>query len=211
MSPRLLATMVVGGLALLSTGCTATSDYMYEANAPQALMATPADAVVVFVRPSGFARAMGTTILDGRGRFLGDSLPETYFAVHMPPGEHVFIAWAENTAALRASLLPGRTYYVEVAPKMGALSARMHLLAITPRAESWGQLQGWMAESQQIIPNERAGQAYLASRRDDVAERLHRASEILREYDAGELAERTLSPGDGLPPGTPKIASVPGK
>jgi hypothetical protein len=171
---------------------------MREAHAPQALRATPDSAVVVFVRPSGFARAMGSTILDGRGRFLGDSLPETYFAVRVPPGEHIFIAWAENTAALRASLAPGRTYYIEVAPKMGALSARMHLLAITPRAESWGELRTWMDESKQTIPDEPSGQAYLASRSEDVAERLRRAAEILKEYDAEELADRTLTPGDGL-------------
>jgi hypothetical protein len=183
---------------LFSAGCTASSDYMREAHAPQALRATPDSAVVVFVRPSGFARGMRSTILDGRGRFLGDSLPETYFAVRVPPGEHIFIAWAENTAALRASLAPGRTYYIEVAPKMGALSARMHLLAITPRAESWGELRTWMDESKQTIPDEPSGQAYLASRSEDVAERLRRAAEILEEYDAGELADRTLAPADGL-------------
>ena len=198
MATKLGLALCLMAMLLCSAACTASSDYMHEVHAPQALRATPDSAVVVFIRPSGYARAMGSTILDGHGRFLGDSLPETYFAVRVPPGEHIFIAWAENTAALRASLAPGRTYYVEVAPKMGALSARMQLLAVTPRAESWGELRAWMGESKQTVPDEASGQAYLTSRREDVAERLHRAQEILREYDAEELAERTLTPGDGL-------------
>src|SRR5262249_18473662 len=135
--------------------------------------------------------------LDERGRFLGDSLPESYFAVRVPAGEHVFVAWAENTAALRASLAPGRTYYVEVASKPGAWSARAHLLAITPRSETWKDVRTWLAESTQLGPNEPGGQAYLQSRSEDVAERLRRANEILREYDAKELEERTIRPDDG--------------
>ena len=46
-------------------------------------------------------------------------------------------------------------------------------------------------------PVEKAGQYYLATRQEDTAERIRRAQEILTKYDAEELAERTLSPGDG--------------
>jgi hypothetical protein len=185
-------------LGLSGTGCTASSDYMLEAHAPQLMHPVGNAATVVFIRPSGYAKGMKMTVLDGRGRFLGDSLPESWFAVKMPPGDHVFVGWAENTSALRAQLLPGRTYYVEVAPKMGAFSARVQLLAITPRAESWGELREWLDESRQLVPDEANGQAYLNGRKDDVVDRLQRAAEIMREYDRDELEERTLRPEDGL-------------
>jgi hypothetical protein len=178
-------------------GCTATSDYMMEAHAPDALKPTAEAATVVFVRPSSYARGMRSTILDGHGRFLGDSLPESYFAVKVPPGEHLFIAWAENTAALRATLAPGKTYYIEVAPKLGAFSARMQLLAVTPRSENWKEVRQWVAESKQLLVNEAGGQAYLRERQEDVQERIKRAGEILHEYDPRELEERTLRPEDG--------------
>jgi hypothetical protein len=188
----LAALSLAAGLA----GCSASSDYMHPVGPPQ--LAAKADAAtVVFIRPSGYAAAIGTTILDDKGRFLGDSLAETYFVSQVPAGEHTFIAWAENTAALKAQLAPGKVYYVEVSPKMGALSARVHLLALTSRSESWGELQGWLADSQAMQVDERAGQAYLAERAEDVQERIRRAREALTEYDAEELAERTLRPEDG--------------
>lgn len=197
-SRRLALALPIAVLALSSTGCTASSEYMREAHAPQLMGPVGNAATVVFIRPSGYAKAMKMTVLDGRGRFLGDSLPETWFAVKMPPGEHVFVGWAENTSALRAQLLPGRTYYVEVAPKMGAWSARVHLLAITPRAESWGELREWLDETQQLVPDEAGGQAYLNGRKDDVVDRLQRAAETMRDYDRDELEERTLRAEDGL-------------
>jgi hypothetical protein len=198
LSRRHALALPIIAFGLAGTGCAASSDYMHEAHAPQFMHPVGNAATVVFIRPSGFAKAMKMTVLDGRGRFLGDSLPESWFAVKMPPGEHVFVGWAENTSALRAQLLPGRTYYVEVAPKMGAWSARVHLLAITPRSESWGELREWLDESQQLVPDEVGGQAYLNGRKDDVVDRLQRASETIREYDRDELEERTLRPEDGL-------------
>ena len=189
--------VILLALALLAgTGCSASSDFMRPA-APGVGAAAPEQAQVVFIRPSGFASAIKTTILGSHGEFLGDSLPESYFAVSMPPGEHVFIAWAENTAALRANLEAGKTYYVEVSPKMGAWSARMHLLAIKPGAPSWAELDRWLASTSRLEPDQGAGQAYLAERQDDVKERLRRAQEALTEYEPNELAERTLAPGDG--------------
>ena len=103
---------VIGLAALLAgaSGCTATSNYMIQPQMPVPLVAPPDAALVVFLRPSGYGSAVATTILDDRGAFLGDSIGGTEFAVALPPGQHVFLAWAENTAPLRAELLPSRVY-----------------------------------------------------------------------------------------------------
>jgi hypothetical protein len=188
------ATLVLG---LAASGCVATSPYMHEAVTAQPSAPPPGAATVVFVRPSGYAGALKTTILDEHGTFLGDSLAESQFAVTLPAGRHLFVAWAENTAALQADLAPGRTYYVEVAPRMGVLSARVHLLAVTPRSKSWERLPEWLHDSRLYDADPGAGQAYLATRQDDVRERLRRANEAIRKYDADDLALRTLNPGDG--------------
>jgi hypothetical protein len=182
---------------LTTTGCAATSDYMAESASPRPIMGVGDMATVVFIRPSSYAKSIKTTILDGRGTFLGDSLPESHFAVVLPPGQHVFISWAENTAALQATLAPGRVYYVEVAPKLGVLSARVHLLALSPRAENWDKVGEWLKETKQFVPDSAGGQRSLASRSEDVQERIRRGTEALANYDAEELAERTLRAEDG--------------
>lgn len=161
-------------------------------------MAPPNAALVVFVRPSGYASSVATTILDDQGAFLGDSIAGSQFAVLVPPGPHLFLAWAENTAPLVATVLPGRVYYVEVAPKLGFWTPRVHLLAINPRTDSWRELSLWMSQSNQLIPDVAAGQAYLNERQADVAERIRRARERLGELDPEELTERTLRPEDGV-------------
>jgi hypothetical protein len=189
-------------------GCTATSKYMRPVTGAAPLQAPRGQALVVFVRPSSFGGAVKFTVLESDGRFLGDSLPSSHFGVAVPPGQHVFLVWAENTAALKADLVGGRVYYVEVSATLGFGSARAHLLAIHPGTEKWNKLSGWLAETKRLQPDIAAGQAYLDSRAADRADRIRRAMENLSEYDQSELAERTLGPGDGVaaPGGAPAPA-----
>jgi hypothetical protein len=52
------------------------------------------------------------------------------------------------------------------------------------------------ADSKELVP-ERAGQAYFATRSEDVQERLERANQMWAEYEPDELAERTIEAEDG--------------
>jgi hypothetical protein len=207
--PAALAALVASaGLCLSATGCVATSDYMIEPKVPVPTVAPPDAAVVVFVRPSHYGQSIATTILDDRGAFMGDSIAGTEFSVLLPPGPHLFLSWAENTAPLTATLLPGRVYYVEVSPRMGFWSTRVQLIAVTPRSENWTEIKTWMSESTQLVPDVAAGQAYLNGRGEDVAERIRRARERLTKLDGDALAERTLRPEDGVPSGSPVLVPV---
>lgn len=183
--------------ALTFAGCAGSGAYMTEVKSPQAIAAPVDSAVVVFVRPTSVPTGIRTTILDNTGKFLGEVAPKSHFAAYVAPGDHVFLAWAENTAAIRASVVAGKRYYVRLAPRMGAFSARMQLFAVTPKSVEWGKLKGWLADTKQLAPNQPAGQEYLASRQDDVQKRIARANEILKEYTPKELAERTIQPEDG--------------
>jgi hypothetical protein len=194
--PRNLTLLLFMLFALVGTGCRASSDYMRPGSA-MPVTRDPGAATVIFIRPSSSASGQQFTVLDSRGRFLGDALAETYFPVKVPPGEHIFLVWGENTAAVRANVAPGKFYYIEVAPRMGLFSARVQLLAITPRSKSWKDLLTWMHDSEMMMPIEPAGQYYLQSRQEDTAERIRRAQKILTEYDAEELEERTIRPEDG--------------
>ena len=189
---------VVATLALAATGCTATSPYMHEVLAPQAPVKAADKATVVFVRPSGFGSGIRVTLLDDKGKFLGDSLPSSHFSRQIDPGKHLFISWAENTDGLQATLEAGKTYFVEVEIKMGALSARSHLKALTSKSEKWPKRDEWLSESKELSVDDKGGQTYLDGRAEDVAERIRRAHEAMTKYDAEELSERTLVATDGM-------------
>jgi hypothetical protein len=187
-------------LLLLAAGCgasNASGRYMAEMTPPRPLV-PPADAaLVVFVRPSAYAFGIGANVLDERGRFLGDSTARGHFVAVMPPGKHMFVVWAENTDAVAADLLPGRIYFVEVAPTMGAWSAQMHLYAIKPA--DGARRDQWMRDTKQFVVSDgAAAQSKLDARGGDVQERLRRAQEHLGKYDAAERARHTLDPADGI-------------
>lgn len=194
---RLLFSFVLGGsLALAALGCTGTSPYM--APAPRGGVAAAEDsATVVFVRPSQFGGADRVTILDGKGRFLGETMPASYFAAKVPAGEHLFISWGENTSAVKATVAAGKVYFVEVTAPNGPRTPFVYLKATGLRSPSYGKIDGWLAQAQPLAPDEARGQADLQARSSGVARAIARGNRVMAEYDASELPEQTLTAEDG--------------
>jgi hypothetical protein len=186
-----LTASLVFSCALLMTACNATSTSMHHAG-HGAIVGAPNAATVVFVRPSEYKGEDKTTILDSHGRFLGDSLAGSYFAVRVAPGRNVFVSCAANTSALEANLTAGRIYFVEVSVKPGFMHTRFHLLAVRPGAPSWKKLDTWMTESAAFLPDEQAGQRGLSS-----TACARGAPELLDDYSPDERRARTLGPRDG--------------
>jgi hypothetical protein len=187
-----LATAVALSLSLL--GCDATSRAM-RPTGHVAIVGARDAATIVFVRPSGWKGEDRTTILDEHGRFLGDSLARSYFAVRVPPGENLFVSCSSNTAALRAVVAPGRIYFVEVSPKPGFFGTRFSLVAVHPGAPSWKLLDSWITESTAYVPDESAGQAMSRAHGDEACVREARA--VLDGYSESDLRARTLLPDEG--------------
>ncbi len=119
------------------------------------------------------------SIVDGHGRLLGESWPDTWFSVDLPAGEHEFFGWksdwagfipfahictcattrCEEIAAMRATLRAGRTYYVFLrgvgaGGKGWATSGdAFDFLRTSPRLDLWSpELRGRL---HQIAPDPR--------------------------------------------------------
>jgi hypothetical protein len=193
-SASLVAGLVVASVG--SLGCTGTSPYMAPAahGAPEA---SEDAATVVFVRPSELGGADRVTIIDGKGRFLGETMPASYFATKVPAGEHLFISWGENTSAVKANVVAGKVYYVEVTAPNGPRTPFVYLQAATLRSPAYGKVESWLAKSKPLTPDEARGQADVQSRSSGVSRAIARGNKVLANYDASELAEHTLTPEDG--------------
>ena len=178
-------------LPLLLAACG--SPAMVEVAVPLPALPRRGTAVVVFVQPSSYAENEYFSIFDHTGRFLGDSEPATWFAVQLAPGEYEFYSRAQNTAAVRATLAPDRTYFIEVASRPGFFRMRAQLLPIAPRFVSWADRETWLAETQ-------AQRSVYDSDldREDIAELIAEGHEVLDSYDDDELERRTLRAGDGI-------------
>jgi hypothetical protein len=177
--------------------CSIDSRFMREASAPHQIERSPERAVIVFIRPSGFAAIAKFPVFDERGRFHGESLSDSYFVTTIEPGRHVFVAWGENTAALDATVDAGRIYTIEVSPRMAFWSgARVQLLAV--KRGDHEKVSRWLTETDRFIPDVVAGQAHYNAQPDVIGVHLERGREILGEYSAEQYAERTLTPDDGV-------------
>lgn len=192
---RLLFSFMVGGsLALAALGCTGTSPYMAPASHTTPTAAEDS-ATVVFVRPSEFGGADRVTIIDGKGRFLGETMPASHFATKVPAGEHLFISWGENTSAVKATLAAGKVYYVQVTAPNGPRTPFVYLEAATVRSPAYGLVDGWLAKTQPLAPDEARGQANLDA--GGVARAIAKGNRVVAEYDVNELSTHTLTPEDG--------------
>lgn len=153
-------------------------------------------ATVVFVRPSSEADALLPIVLDEQGRFLGQSLPSSYFAATVPPGEHVLIVCNDGAAALRARLDPGKRYFVELAHE-GAFSRRIIPRAIRPGSELWARLTRLYTEKKHLVEDGTSGEAYVRARTELRQRCLRAANDEIAAANPAELQQRSLAPGDG--------------
>jgi hypothetical protein len=185
-------------MGALNTGCgAATSEYMRPVAGPEPAGAPPNKARVVFVRPSSMANKVIFTIIDERGYFLGDSTAGARFSVFLDPGEHYFIVWTETTETVKATLAPGRTYYVEVRPKMGMWKARASLWAVNRKSGLMQSIPSYLTDTTVTTPDFAAGQAYLNSLGNELPDAAKQGVQTYQGYSPEDKADVTLLPEDG--------------
>jgi hypothetical protein len=191
----LLTALVMGAL---TSGCgAATSEYMRPVPGPEP-MGAPADkARVVFVRPSNFANKVIFTTIDENGYFLGDSTAGSRFSVFLNPGEHYFIVWTETTETVKATLAPGKTYYVEVRPKMGMWKARASLWAVNQKSGLMKSIPSYLSDTTVTTTDFAAGQKYLNSLGNELPNAAKQGIQTYAGYSADDKADVTLMPEDG--------------
>jgi len=124
---RILAILAIAAAPLV-TGCAGTVKNMRELPAASAAPTPqPEKAMVVFMRPSGVGFAIQSSVFevrDARPSLAGILAAKTKVAYHVDPGQHTFMVIGENADFMTADLLPNRTYYAYVSPRIGMWKAR---------------------------------------------------------------------------------------
>lgn len=133
MQQRMRGILGMLGLAtvLLVAGCAGTVKNMQELPAGSAEpVPQPGKAMVVFLRPSGVGFAVQSSVFevkDTQPSLAGILAAKTKVAYQVDPGRRMFMAIGESAEFLAADLLPGKTYYAYVSPRMGMWKARFAL------------------------------------------------------------------------------------
>jgi hypothetical protein len=142
-----MSVVLMGAAAMLMTGCASqqaqqaqqalryTSKYMtvVESKTEASYAPSTNESLVIFMRPNVLGYAVQACVYDvttGENQLVGIVSARTKLAYKTTPGEHLFMAVSETADFLKASLAPGKTYYVRVVPRMGAWRARFSLAPV---------------------------------------------------------------------------------
>jgi Protein of unknown function (DUF2846) len=89
------------------------------------------NALVYFINKS-FTGAANYFYIQEKEKDIGTLKSKTYVFAYVAPGKHLFLCKMENEGEIIIDAKPGKTYYVELIPKMGWLMARVGLELIHP-------------------------------------------------------------------------------
>jgi len=176
------STLVLLVMVLGLSGCA--SSMMLKADS--ILSPGPNYAVVNFLRPSALGGAIKFGIWD-RDNFIGILTPRNYIQYKASPGEHLFMARAENWAVIKATVAAGKTYYILAAPRMGVWKARVAMEVVKPDDE---KLQKWMDSLEPITVDPAQRDAYVSERVADVRT-------AVDNVESGKADFSVMNPADG--------------
>ncbi len=128
------STLIIGFIVLILSGCAGPVKNMQVVQ-PGMEITQPdqGKALVIFFRTSVVGGAIQSSVFDIVGdecKIVGLVAAKKKVAFMAEPGEHLFMTVGESADFMSANLEEGKTYYVEVVPRMGAFKARFSLAPI---------------------------------------------------------------------------------
>lgn len=127
---------------------------------PNMKLSVPADpymvsnkdkALVYFIRPISLGYLINAAVYDDE-KFIGFVPYKQKLPYLVDEGKHTFMVVSEAADFLNADLLSGKTYYIQVVPRMGAWRARFSLAPVTKDDLGNPKVQKWL-EKARLIKN----------------------------------------------------------
>jgi len=149
-------------------------------------------ALVTFIRATSFGGAIDFGLWDGEN-LVGVLDPKTYIQVEVDPGEHYFLARAENWSIVKANLEAGKRYYVLANVAMGVWKARVVLRPIRQGDADYKQenIDAWLTDLRPMMPDPGQAPAYVQRRVEEVRKALENAK-------SGQAETLPLEAGDSF-------------
>jgi hypothetical protein len=139
-------------LVLFVFGCATPSPNMKLSQPTNTAVAVnPEKALIYFIRPQQLGFLIQAAVYDGE-EFIGFVPFDQKLPYLASPGEHRFMVVSEAADFMDANLITGKTYYVQVLPRMGAWRARFSLGPVTKAELETEKVKTWI-EKAQLIEN----------------------------------------------------------
>lgn len=178
--------------------CEATTDYMFKSDKPAAMKLSSQKSRVIFIRPGRWGKNAAPAIIDQNGKYLGESLHNSYFISEFNPGNYIFTAWWAKTNSIKATLKAGKTYYVKVYVIPGGREGQFNLFPVKKGSPEWKAKEKWMTDNPYYIPDLAGGQKMLdKTGKSSINSMIEKGKKSFDEYSDKEKARRSLLPEDG--------------
>ncbi len=180
-------------ILLFTSGCGSAGRVMTEAK----LLSGPEQGktLVTFIRPAWVGGAITFGIWDS-DNLVGVLAQGHSIQYQTVPGEHYFLARAENWSCVKANLASNRHYVIKANPFMGVWKARVALDPMTKsdydKPGKLKQVQKWLTTLKPAMPDPQKLEAYVQPRRRQVLE-----AKAMFQADQGKY--ETLARQDYLP------------
>ena len=153
-SLRVIPYLIALVTALVLSGCAGSVKNMQAVSA-SSIKTTPSKgkSMVVFLRPSSFGFGVQSSVFEIRGstpHLVGIVAAKKKVAYEVNPGKHTFMVVSESGDFMSADLLPNKTYYALVTPRMGAWKARFSLKAIHASELHSAKFNQWLSECEWV-------------------------------------------------------------
>ena len=111
---------------------------------------------VIFMRPSTLAFGIQSSLFkikDKKPSIIAIIAAKKKVSYDVEPGKHIFMIMGESADFMYANLLPNKTYYALVTPRMGIWKARFSLKPLTNMELNSEEFKQWIQDCQTVESN----------------------------------------------------------
>lgn len=159
------------------------------------------ESMVVFMRSSVLGAAVAASVFDVTGpesKFVGIVNHGTKVPYPVKPGEYTFMVIGESADFMRATVLPERTYYALVTPRVGVWKARFSFRPLRQHELDGADFSGWDSATQ-FVANTPATESWATQNAADINSKRAQYWPEWLSKPAHQQASQTLNAEDGKP------------
>jgi len=164
---KFLIALTLGLISLLIYGCaTVTPNMLHSKPIMGEVVPETGKALVIFIRPNELGYPIHASVHDG-DKLIGIVPYNQKLPYQAEPGHHLFMAVSEAADFMTADLVAGKTYYVEVVPRMGAWRARFSLKPVTKEDLTKEEVKNWI-ETGRFIENRQSAYEWEVNNKESI-------------------------------------------
>ena len=160
-----------------------------EATGAASFVAPKDKAMVVFVRPEKFGKAVWFYVLDENKNLVTMLKGNEHVAITTSPGKQAFHVVSENAVTVQAEIGAGRTYIIHTKPKMGMGKARVIVEPALRGSPSFAASAQWVRDAKPGEPDFGKGKKWVSKHQDAINTRIGEAETLTMGVEDGRTQE----------------------